>query len=60
MQKDLQELMKFTFPTYKDAALNIPVRKEDFSTHSQEVKRAVTEQGETLHMKRHNYATYAL
>ena len=39
--------MKFIFPTYKDAALNIPVRKEDFSTHSQEVKRAVTEQGET-------------
>lgn len=45
MQKDLQELMKFIFPTYKDAALNIPVRKEDLSTHSQEVKRAVTEQG---------------
>ena len=52
--------MKFIFPTYKDAALNIPVRKEDFSTHSQEVKQSVTEQGETLHMQRQNYATYAL
>ena len=49
MQKDLQDLMKFMYPKYKEFATNIPVRRADVGKHSKKLKAALDKQGEALH-----------
>ncbi|XP_078323018.1 uncharacterized protein LOC111130443 [Crassostrea virginica] len=49
MQNDLQDLVKFIYPRYQEAATNIPVQKADVNKHSQKLKTALDQQGEALH-----------
>ncbi|XP_078341285.1 uncharacterized protein LOC111109014 [Crassostrea virginica] len=49
MQKDLQELEKFIYPRYQEAARNIPVQRADVNKHSQKLTTALDKQGEALH-----------
>ena len=49
MQKDLQDLEKFIYPKYQEAAKNIPVQRADLNNHSQILTTALDKQGEVMH-----------
>ena len=49
IRKDLQELEKFIYPKYQEAATNIPVQRVDVTKHSQKLTTALDKQGEALH-----------
>ena len=49
IKKDLQEIEKFIYPKYQEAASNIPVQKANARKHSQKLTTALKKQGETLH-----------
>ncbi|XP_078331154.1 uncharacterized protein LOC144624981 [Crassostrea virginica] len=49
MQKDLQDLEKFIYPKYQEAATNIPVQRADVNKHSQKLTTALDKQGEALY-----------
>ena len=49
IRKDLQDLEKFIYPRYQQAATNIPVQRADVNKRSQKLKTALDKQGEALH-----------
>ena len=49
MQNDLQDLEKFIYPRYQEAATNIPVQKAAMNKRSQKLTTALDKQGEALH-----------
>nr|XP_022333168.1 uncharacterized protein LOC111130406 [Crassostrea virginica] len=49
MLEDLQDLEKFIYPRYQEAATNIPVQRADVNKHSQKLTTALDKQGEALH-----------
>ena len=49
IKKDLQEIEKFIYPQYQEAASNIPVQKDSARKHTQKLTAALKKQGETLH-----------
>ncbi|XP_078331529.1 uncharacterized protein LOC144625200 [Crassostrea virginica] len=49
MQTDLQDLEKFIYPKYQEAATNIPVQRADVNKRSQKLTTALDKQGEALH-----------
>ncbi|XP_078331230.1 uncharacterized protein LOC144625055 [Crassostrea virginica] len=49
MHKDLQNLEKYIYPKYQEAATNIPVQRADVNKRSQKLTTALDKQGEALH-----------
>ncbi|XP_078331323.1 uncharacterized protein LOC111126685 [Crassostrea virginica] len=49
MQEDLQNLEKYIYPRYQEAATNIPVQRADVNKRSQKLTTALDKQGEALH-----------
>ncbi|XP_078331231.1 uncharacterized protein LOC144625057 [Crassostrea virginica] len=49
MLKDLQELNKYIYPKYQEAATNIPVQRADVNKHFQKLTTALDKQRENLH-----------
>ena len=49
MLKDLQDLEKYIYPNYQEAATNINVQIADVNKHDQKLTTALDKQGEGLH-----------
>ena len=49
IQGDLKELEDIIYPSYQDAASNIPIQKADLSNHSQKLKISLSDKAQTLH-----------
>ena len=49
IRKDLQELEESIYPTYQEAATNIPVQRADVNKRSQKLTTALDKQGEAIH-----------